>query len=110
MTTLNFTIAIADNVATYTDTTTDQSEKQVLTARLASAAADVSLTLGTLTTPTLIFVKGGAGVSFKVVAGTDPIQANPCALITDADGFTNASILLSNSSGVEVEVTVIAIE
>lgn len=111
MTTLNFAVTIADDVATYVDTTTDQSEKVVMDEiKLAAGAADVSLTLSTLTHPTLIYVRGASGVSFKVIAGTDVIPANPCALIADADGFANASILLSNSSGVEVDVGVVAIE
>ena len=111
MTTINATLAIAANVATFAETIEDNAERfSSDTIKLAAGASDTSLTLALLTHPTLIYVEGGPGVSFKLAAGTDVIPANPCALITDSDGFANASILLSNSSGVEVDVKVVAVE
>jgi hypothetical protein len=111
MTTLNATLTIASDVATFAETITDESERfESDTVKLSAGSSDTSLTLSLLTDPVLIYVEGGPGVSFKLAGGTDAIHANPCALITDAEGFSNASILLSNSSGVEVDVKVVAVE
>ena len=111
MTTLNFTLAVAENVAVFADTIADDAERfESATIKLPAGASDTSLALALLTNPVLIYVQGASGVSFKVVGGTDVIPCNPCGLISDADGFANASILLSNSSGVEVDVKIVAIE
>lgn len=111
MTTLNASLTIAANVATFVETVTDESERFISdTVKLEAGASDVSLALSLLTDPVMIYVEGASGVSFKLAGGTDVIPCNPCALITDFDGFTNASILLSNSSGIEVNVKVVAIE
>jgi len=111
MTTLNASLTLAESLATFAETITDESERfSSDTVKLEAGASDVTLTLSLLTNPTLLYVQGASGVSFKLTGGTDVIPANPCALITDADGFANASILLSNSSGVEVDVKVVAIE
>lgn len=111
MTTLNASLNIVEDVATFVETITDESERiSPTTVKLQAGASDISLALSLLTDPTLIYVQGATGVSFKLTGGTDVIPCNPCALITDADGFSNALILLSNSSGVEADVTVTAIE
>jgi len=111
MTTLNLSLTVAENIATFAETIADNSERFTSdTIKLSAGASDTSLTLALLTDPVLIYVQGGPGVSFKLTGGTDVIPANPCALITDFDGFTNATILLSNSSGVEVDVKVVAVE
>lgn len=89
----------------------DSSEKFRHEMKLAAGATDVSLTLGAMTNPVYISVKGAEGVSFKLATeGTDSIGANPCALVADEDGLGIEEILLSNSSGAEVDVTVLAAE
>ena len=111
MTTLNVALTIVENVATFAETIADGSERfSSDTIKLEAGASDTALTLSLLTIPTLIYVQGASGVSFKLTSGTDVIPCNPCALITDFNGFANASILLSNSGGVEVDVKVVAIE
>jgi len=110
MTQLNFVATIAADIASYVDTITGQSEKHLFEIKLAAGVSDTSLTLGTITHPKLIYVQGGSGISLKLVGGTDVIPANPSALITNLDGFANASILLSNSSGVELTVYILVAE
>ena len=111
MTTLDRTLAVVSNVATFAETIADESERfSSDTVKMAAGESDISVTLSRLTDPVLIYVQGASGISFKLTGGTDVIPANPCALITDADGFGNASILLSNSSGVEVDVKIVAVE
>jgi hypothetical protein len=111
MTTINLSLDIVENVPTFVETITDESERFTSdTVKLQAGASDISLTLSLLTDPTMIYVEGASGVSFKLAGGTDVIPCNPCALICDGDGFSNASLLLSNSSGVEVDVKVVAIE
>lgn len=79
--------------------------------KLAAGAADVSLTLGTMTDPVYISVEGAEGVSFKLATeGTDSIGANPCAIVADEDGLGISEILLSNSGGAETDVVVLAAE
>lgn len=82
------------------------------TLKLAAAASDTSLTLGTLTDPKFIAVYGGEGISFKLGSGgTDAITADPMAIIcADNDGIGESIILLSNSSASEVVVYVYAEE
>lgn len=82
------------------------------TVKLAAAAADISVALGTLTDPQVVIVIGGEGVTFKLgAAGTDDIGADPIGIAADeVNGLAIAAVLLSNSSGVEREVTVIAWE
>ena len=89
----------------------DSSEKFRHELKLAAGASNVSLTLGTMTDPVYISVKGDSGVSFKLATeGSDSIGANPCALVADEDGLGVEEILLSNSSGAEVDVVVLAAE
>lgn len=79
--------------------------------KLAAGATDVSLTLGAMTDPVYVSVKGTTGVSFKLASGgTDAIGANPCAIVTNDDGLGISEILLSNSGGSEVDVVVLAAE
>lgn len=89
----------------------DSSEKFRHEVKLAAGAEDVSLTLGMMTDPVYISVEGAEGVSFKLATeGTDSIGANPCALVADATGLGIEEILLSNSSGAEVDVVILAAE
>lgn len=88
-----------------------ESEKFRHALKLAAGATDVSLTLGTITDPVYIAVLAAEGVSFKLASGgTDAIGANPCAFVADETGLGVSEILLSNSSGAEVDVTVLAAE
>jgi len=106
---LAFSITVGD--ITVSSSITSYSELfQHPSAKVAAGASDVSLSLGTLTHPKLIFVAGPTGVSFKLTGGTDVIPAFPGTLITDEDGFANASILLSNSGGAEATVQIVACE
>lgn len=82
------------------------------TVKLAAGAADTSVALGSLTDPQVVIVIGAEGVSFKLgAAGTDAVAADPIAVVSDeVNGLGIAAVLLSNSSAVEREVTVIAWE
>lgn len=80
------------------------------TVKLAGLASDVSLTLGAITDAKYIAVFGAEGVSFKIDSGgTDPVYANPFAILTEEDlGSGVDVILLSNSAVAEATVYVYA--
>lgn len=102
-----YTLTVNSEATTQTGTPSENFKAVV---RVPAAASDLSLTLGLLTDPVFVSVVGGAGISFKITGGTDAIGANPCALIANEDGLGISTVLLSNSSAVEVEVTVQAAE
>lgn len=95
------------NTETYTVTPLEYFDAVV---RIPGGASDTSVQLGLCTNPKFIAVWGGEGISWKVVAGTDVLGANPMACISDDDGLGIAAILISNSGGSEVEVRIIAEE
>ena len=96
-------------VAVATSTITPQETFQTMV-RLPGAAVDTSLTLGLLTNPKYLVVAGPVGTSFKLnVGGTDAIQCNPIAVLTEEDlGRALTLILLSNSQAGEATVYVYA--
>ena len=79
---------------------------------LQNGAADEILKLGLITDPIMIAVFSPDGVvTFKLDStGTDSIGGSPVAIIANSDGLGVDEILLSNSSGVELDIVVIAIE
>lgn len=79
--------------------------------KVPAGASDTSLKLGLLTDPVVLVVYGATGVSFKLDStGTDPIKANPFAVVSDEDGLSIDEILLSNSAAQEQTVYVYAEE
>ena len=83
--------------------------KTVQDIELAAEALDVPISLGAVTHPEVLIVKGAKGVSWRQVATTGaPIPANPISFLTDLDGVALAQIYLSNSDSQAHLVTVIA--
>lgn len=107
---MSYTVTLTADGTTGTQSGTEvEYFKNTIT--LPGSASDTSLTLGTLTDPTVIAVFGATGISFKLGSGgTDSIKANPFAAIADADGIGESVILLSNGDASEQTVTVIAAE
>lgn len=113
---LSVVTAVLTGVATTRTLTTTGTasfdEEFWTTVKLAGAAADISVALGGLTDPQVVVVVGAEGVSFKLgAAGVDSVGADPIAVVADeVNGLGIAAVLLSNSTGVERDVTVIAWE
>jgi hypothetical protein len=104
----SLSVTIDDETATGSGETTETFKSVIA---LPAGASDTSLTLGTITDPLYIAVFGGEGISFKLgAAGTDEIGANPVGVVSDEQGLGETVVLLSNDSGVEVEVAVLAAE
>lgn len=87
-------------------TVTEQFEH---TMTLVAGASDENVDLGGITDPQYIIVFGATGVSFKLDStGTDSLEANPFAAVSDEDGLGVDEILLSNSDGVDHDVVIYA--
>src|SRR5512137_341806 len=72
--------------------------KTVQDIELPAGALDVPVSLGAVTHPEVLIVKGAKGVSWRQVAATGaPIPANPISFQTDLDGVALAQIYLSNA-------------
>ena len=74
-----------------------------------AGASDTSVSLAGLTTPEILIVKGAKGISFKLGSGgTDPINANPIAIVSCEAGWACTSIKLSNSDSENHQVEILA--
>ncbi len=83
--------------------------KTVQDIELPANALDVAVSLGAVTHPEVLIVKGAKGVSWRQVAATGaPIPANPISFQADLDGIALAQIYLSNADSQAHLVTVIA--
>ena len=85
------------------------SRKTVQDIELPANSLDVEVSLGAVTHPEVLIVKGAKGVSWRQVAATGaPIPANPISFQTDLDGVALGTIYLSNNDSQAHLITVIA--
>ena len=85
------------------------SRKTVQDIELPANSLDVEVSLGAVTHPEVLIVKGAKGVTWRQVAATGaPIPANPISFQADLDGVALAQIYLSNADSQAHLVTVIA--
>ena len=83
--------------------------KTVQDIELPANALDVEVSLGAVTHPEVLIVKGDKGVSWRQVAATGaPISAYPISFMTDLDGVVLGTIYVSNADSQAHLVTVIA--
>jgi len=86
-------------------------ESTIVKASLAAGSGEVTIGLGTITAPKVIAVFGGLGISFRLTATTGTaIPANPFAIVSDAGGFSQASIYVTNAGAQPITVTIMAAE
>lgn len=113
------TLTLTVTAATSTSGTTDRTDASTTAITITelfraevsvpAGAADTALLLNLLTSPTVLIVIGGTGISFKLDStGTDPVAADPIAIVADDAGLSIDQILLSNSDGQPHVITVIA--
>ncbi len=89
------------------------SEKVYGESTIDAAAADVEISLGSITNPKLLIVVGAPGVSIRPVAATGSvIHAYPFAVLAkcDTEGFAQASFFVSNSGSQPQKVSWLAAE
>ena len=83
--------------------------KTVQDIELPANSLDVEVSLGAVSHPEVLIVKGAKGVTWRQVAATGaPIPANPISFQTDLDGVALAQIYLSNADSQAHLITVIA--
>ena len=110
MPTYSHTITVNDDSAVQASTACTELFRHEM--KLANGASDESLKLGLITDPIMIAVFSPDGaITFKLDStGTDPIGAYPVAIVANGEGLGIDEILLSNASGAELDIVVIAIE
>ncbi len=91
---LESTTAEVDKTYTCTGLCT---ETFMSTVSLGAAATGISVALAGLTTPKMIVLYGDKGVGMRMALEDTLIVANRVAVISDTDGFTQASVYLFNS-------------
>ncbi len=83
--------------------------KTVQDLELPASALDVEVSLGAVTHPEVLIVKGDKGVSWRKVAATGaPVVSNPISFMVDTDGVALDKIYISNADSQAHLVTVIA--
>ncbi len=85
------------------------SRKTVQDIELPANSLDVEVSLGAVTHPEVLIVKGAKGITWRQVAATGaPISANPISFQTDLDGEALDKIYISNADSQAHLVTVMA--
>lgn len=79
--------------------------------RIPGSTSDQNIKLGLLTDPKWLAVFGDEGVSFRILEGGTPLEANPFAFVADVeDGLGISEVWVSNSDAEEHVVYILASE
>jgi hypothetical protein len=79
--------------------------------RVGAGVSDLNIKLGTLTNPLWLAIWGAEGITFNTTLTGSEIDADPFAFLADeTNGLGISEIWVSNSSGQEQSITILAAE